>query len=91
MNILRMNSNALTPNDLRWGGYYCAILNEFDSPAALAVDKDIRRVLTPKVSVPFFRMWCFAADCVCGVLQQIAYVVFCSGTLSCRHSGLIEN
>ena len=70
MNNLRMNSNALTPNDLRWGGYYCVILNEFDSPAALAVDKDIRRVLTPKVSVPFFRMWCFAADCVCGVLRR---------------------
>ena len=68
MNNLRMNSNALTPNGLR-GGYYCVILNEFDSPAALAVDKDIRRVLTPKVSVPFFRMWWFAADCVCGVLQ----------------------
>ena len=52
------------------GGYYCVIQNEFDSPAALAVDKDIRRVLTPKVSVPFFRMWCFTADCVCGVLQR---------------------
>ena len=86
-----MNSNALTPNDLRWGGYYCVILNEFDSPAALAVDKDIRRVLTPKVSVPFFRMWWFAADWVCGVLQRIANVVFCSRTLSCRHSALIGN
>ena len=86
-----MNSNALTPNDLRWGGDYCVILNEFDSPAALAVDKDIRRVLTPKVSVPFFRMWWFAADCVCGVLQRIANVAFYGGTLSCRHSALIGN
>ena len=40
MNNRRMNSNALTPNSLICGGgYYCAILYEFDREAAVAVDE----------------------------------------------------
>ena len=39
MNNRRMNSNALTPNSLIWGGDYCAILYEFDRQDAVAVDE----------------------------------------------------